>query len=54
LHGVDAPSRAIYHRHVIRSAAAMPVQVRMSGCLFSIIASLLLTLALNLLLRACT
>jgi hypothetical protein len=31
----------------------MPVQFRTSGCLFSIIASVVLTLLLNLLLRAC-
>jgi hypothetical protein len=32
----------------------MPIHVRRSGCLFSIIASLLLTLLLNLALRACS
>jgi hypothetical protein len=32
----------------------MPVRIRTSGCLFSIIASLLLTLLLNLALRACS
>jgi hypothetical protein len=32
----------------------MPIRIRTSGCLFSIIASLLLTLLLNLALRACT
>ena len=32
----------------------MPVRVRMSGCLFSIIASLALTLLLNLALRGCS
>lgn len=31
----------------------MPIRIRTSGCLFSIIASLLLTLLLNLGLRAC-
>jgi hypothetical protein len=31
----------------------MPVRVRTSGCLFSIIASLALTLLLNLAIRAC-
>jgi len=31
----------------------VPIRVRTSGCLFSIIASLLLTLLLNLALRAC-
>jgi hypothetical protein len=31
----------------------MPVRVRTTGCLFSIIASIVLTLLLNLLLRAC-
>jgi hypothetical protein len=33
---------------------AMALRVRTSGCLFSIIASVVLTLALNLLLRACS
>jgi hypothetical protein len=32
----------------------MPIRVRTSGCLFSIIASLLLTLLLNLALRGCS
>ena len=32
----------------------MPIRVRSSGCLFSIIASLALTLLLNLLLRGCS
>jgi hypothetical protein len=32
----------------------MPIRFRTSGCLFSIIASLLLTLLLNLALRACS
>jgi hypothetical protein len=32
----------------------MPVRFRTSGCLFSIIASILLTLVLNLLLRGCS
>jgi hypothetical protein len=31
----------------------MPVQVRTSGCLISIIASVVLTILLNLMLRAC-
>ena len=31
----------------------MPVRIRTSGCLFSIIASLALTLLLNLAIRAC-
>lgn len=35
------------------TGARMPVRIRTSGCLFSIIASLLLTLLLNLALRAC-
>lgn len=34
--------------------ARMPVRFRTSGCLYSIIASLLLTLLLNLALRACS
>ena len=32
----------------------MPVRVRTTGCLFSIIASIVLTLVLNLLLRGCS
>jgi hypothetical protein len=32
----------------------MPVRVKFSGCLFSIIASIVLTILLNLLLRACS
>ena len=32
----------------------MPVKVRTTGCLISIVASIVLTIALNLLLRACT
>jgi hypothetical protein len=31
----------------------MPIRVRTSGCLFSIIASLALTLLLNLMIRGC-
>ncbi len=31
----------------------MPVKVRASGCLMSIVASVVLTVALNLVLRAC-
>jgi hypothetical protein len=31
----------------------VPVRVRTSGCLFSIIASIALTIGLNLLLRGC-
>lgn len=32
----------------------MAIRVRSFGCMFSIVASILLTLALNLLLRACS
>jgi hypothetical protein len=32
----------------------MPVKIRTSGCLISIIASVVLTVVLNLALRACT
>ena len=32
----------------------MPVRVRSFGCMFSIIASIVLTIALNLMLRACS
>ena len=32
----------------------MPVRVKFSGCLFSIIASVVLTVVLNLLLRSCS
>lgn len=32
----------------------MPVRFRSSGCLVSIIASIVLTVALNLVLRSCT
>lgn len=31
----------------------MPIQFRTSGCIFSIIASIVLTIVLNLLLRSC-
>jgi hypothetical protein len=31
----------------------MPVQFRTSGCLWSIVASIVLTIALNLMLRGC-
>ena len=31
----------------------MPVRVKFSGCLFSIIASIVLTIVLNLLVRSC-
>jgi hypothetical protein len=34
-------------------SAIVPIQFRTSGCLFSIIASIVLTIVLNLLLRAC-
>jgi hypothetical protein len=34
-------------------SAIVPIQFRMSGCLFSIVASIVLTIVLNLLLRAC-
>jgi hypothetical protein len=32
----------------------MPVKIRTSGCLISIVASVVLTVALNLMLRACS
>jgi hypothetical protein len=32
----------------------MPIRVRTSGCLFSIIASVALTILLNLMLRGCS
>ena len=32
----------------------MPVKIKTTGCLFSIIASVVLTVALNLMLRACS
>jgi len=32
----------------------MPVKIRTSGCLPGIVASIVLTVALNLMLRACT
>jgi hypothetical protein len=32
----------------------MPVTIRTSGCLISIVASIVLTVALNLMLRACS
>lgn len=32
----------------------MPVKIRTSGCLVSIVASIVLTVVANLLLRACT
>jgi hypothetical protein len=32
----------------------MPMQVRTSGCLFSIVASIVLTVLLNVLLRGCS
>jgi hypothetical protein len=36
------------------SPTHMPVKIRTSGCLVSIVASIVLTIALNLLLRACS
>ena len=42
-------------RHAKRKLRrGMPVRIRTSGCLFSIIASLALTLLLNLAIRACS
>jgi hypothetical protein len=35
------------------ASVAVPVQFKTSGCLFSIVASIVLTIVLNLLLRAC-
>jgi hypothetical protein len=35
------------------SGFAVPVQFKTSGCLFSIVASVVLTVVLNLMLRAC-
>jgi hypothetical protein len=32
----------------------MPIRIRTSGCLFSIIASVVLTVVLNLMLRGCS
>lgn len=32
----------------------MPAKIRTSGCLFSIVASIVLTVVLNLLLRGCS
>jgi hypothetical protein len=32
----------------------MPVKIRASGCLISIVVSIVLTVALNLMLRACS
>ncbi len=32
----------------------MPVRIKTSGCLISIVASIVLTIALNLMLRGCT
>jgi hypothetical protein len=32
----------------------MPVRIRTSGCLISIVASIVLTVVLNLMLRSCT
>lgn len=37
-----------------RPCSGMPVKFSTSGCLVSIVASIVLTVALNLLLRACT
>ena len=34
--------------------ALMPIRVKSSGCLFSIIASIVLTVVLNLALRSCS
>jgi hypothetical protein len=34
-------------------SAIVPIQFKTSGCLFSIVASIVLTIVLNLLLRAC-
>lgn len=38
---------------VSNSRTAVPVQFKTSGCLFSIVASVVLTVVLNLMLRAC-
>jgi hypothetical protein len=35
-------------------AASMAIRLRTSGCLFSIIASVVLTILLNLMLRGCS
>jgi len=35
-------------------SVTLPVQFKTSGCLFSIIASIVLTIVLNLLLRSCS
>jgi hypothetical protein len=32
----------------------MPVRIKTAGCLFSIVASIVLTIVLNLMLRACS
>ena len=34
-------------------SAILPIQFKTSGCVFSIVASIVLTIVLNLLLRAC-
>ena len=47
-------ARAGQTRVGAKEGPSMPVKFRTTGCLFSIIASVVLTVALNLLLRACS
>jgi hypothetical protein len=47
-------TRALEQRAPAFASAAMPVKIRTSGCLISIVASIVLTVLLNLGLRACT
>ncbi|HEU4887056.1 MAG TPA: hypothetical protein VFV49_04155 [Thermoanaerobaculia bacterium] len=52
--GQPSPHHPHGSGHAFRTMGGVPIQVRRAGCLFSIIASLLLTLLLNLALRACS
>lgn len=41
------------YRGTFIEGAIVPIQFRTSGCVFSIVASIVLTIVLNLLLRSC-
>jgi hypothetical protein len=43
-----------YVRRLLGATTHVPVRVKFSGCLFSIVASIVLTIVLNLLLRSCS
>ena len=45
--------RRAFEADVFSVRGGVPIQFRSSGCLFSIVASVILTVVLNLLLRSC-